>query len=95
LGDGGGGCADAAASGGRLADQMAGDSPRRGITAGGRLRLRVIYGRGIAAFGCGDFRGGWARGSRSWVAAGAVYTPLLIVVEMFIIYFIENEFIIP
>jgi hypothetical protein len=57
--------------------------------------LRVIYGRGIAAFGCGDFRGGWARGSRSWVAAGAVYTPLLIVVEMFIIYFIENEFIIP
>jgi hypothetical protein len=44
--------------------------------------LRVICGRGIAAFGCGDFRGGWARGSRSWVAAGAVYTTLLIVVEI-------------
>jgi hypothetical protein len=34
LGDGGGGCADAAVGGGRLADQMAGDSPRRGIAAG-------------------------------------------------------------
>jgi hypothetical protein len=48
LGDGGGGCADAAAgggctdaaaSGGQLADQMAGDSPRRGIAAGESVAL--------------------------------------------------------
>jgi hypothetical protein len=79
LGDGGGGCEDVAAGGGRLADQMADDSSRAGAWAmeaevarmrqlaevgwrirwrvirrggesrRGRLRLRVICGRGIAA----------------------------------------------
>jgi hypothetical protein len=40
---------------------------RGGESRRGRLRLRVICGRGIAAFGCGDFCGGWAPGSgRSW-----------------------------
>jgi hypothetical protein len=56
LGDGGGGCEDAAAGGGRLADQMADDSPRAGAWAmeaevarmrqlaevGWRIRWRVI-----------------------------------------------------
>jgi hypothetical protein len=43
LGDGGGGCADAAVGGGRLADQMAGDSPRRGIAAGSVALARDLW----------------------------------------------------
>jgi hypothetical protein len=72
-------------AGGRL---VGGEVSRRGglgarLGAGGRLVGGEVS-RRRRAFGCADFRGGWARSSRrSWVAAGAVYTPLLIVVEIY------------
>jgi hypothetical protein len=52
----------------------------RDVRAGGPEGFAAAA--GVRAFGCGGFRWGWARGSgRCWGAAGAVYTPLLIVVE--------------
>jgi hypothetical protein len=67
LGDGGGGCADAVAGGGRLTDQMADDSPRGGAWAmeaevarmrqlaevGWRIRWRVIRRGGESRRGVG------------------------------------------
>jgi hypothetical protein len=72
------------ACGRSVAAGFAGAGRQRGlrdVRAGGPEGFAAAA--GVRAFGCGGFRWGWARGSgRYWVAAGAVYTPLLIVVEI-------------
>jgi hypothetical protein len=74
---------------GRACGRLVGDEVCGGGVSGARLGAggRLVGGevsRQRWAFGCADFRGGWAHSSRrSWVAAGAVYTPLLIVVEIY------------